>query len=124
MSYGAALIQGERSFRGCFRDWVSLQRSDIGVRKVDPDSGQAGPSAAKFRVVIKRLLKTPQSLAQSFLGALVRKIKSLKVEVVCVGIALNCANGRRICKLYFKRINDGLCDLVLKLEHIAHFALN
>src|SRR5882724_4579252 len=113
MGYGIALIEREGSFRGRFCDWVSVQRSNVGVGKIGPDSGDAGPSAANLRVVIERGLETLQSLTQSFLAALVRKIKSLEVKVVCFWIAFNRANGNRTRKLYLKCVNDGVRDLVL-----------
>ncbi len=52
------------------------------------------------------------------------KNKSLEVKVVCFGIAFSRANRGRIRKLYFKRVNDCVRDLVFKLEHIPHFVLD
>src|ERR1700686_3099537 len=125
MGYGIALIECQGSFRCRLCDWVSVQRSDVGVGKVYPDSGDARPSAANLRVVIEGGLETLQSLTQSFLAAFVRKIKSMEIKVVCFGIAfIHRANGSRIRELYFKRVNDGVRDLVLKLEHIPHFVLD
>src|SRR3984893_18131479 len=88
MRVRVAIVDRQRFARRVECFWIRIQRFYVGVRQPEPILGNSGPGATEFGILGQRALEKIDTLPQIFLGALVRKIETLQIEIVGFGVLL------------------------------------
>src|SRR5438876_10594606 len=102
---GVAFIQGEGLLCGSLHFRIGFERFYIRVRQPNPGFRDTDPSPRRIWILLERALKKVETLAQLFFGTLVRKIQTLQIKIVGLGV-LTCPPGRRDRELDLERIDN------------------